>query len=95
MVDKLHEYEGLAGRAHGIKDSLKEKWDSCKQWKDGIPTDQGIAGFLNYLRGPPKLERAVEDYAHVYRSLKKAFFQLLQIKNKIFTERKCSFEGLI
>ncbi|KZC12678.1 Membrane-associated transporter protein [Dufourea novaeangliae] len=67
MVDKLHEYEGFAGRVHDVRDKIKEKWDVWKEWKNGIPLDQGIEGILNHLRGPPKLERSLEDYAHVYR----------------------------
>ncbi|KOC68421.1 Membrane-associated transporter protein [Habropoda laboriosa] len=67
MVDKLHEYEGFAGRVHGVRDKFKEKWETWKEWKNGIPMDQGIEGFLNHLRGPPKLERTLDDYAHIYR----------------------------
>lgn len=67
MVDKLHEYEGFAGRVHDVRDKFKEKWETWKEWKNGIPMDQGIGGFLNHLRGPPKLERTLEDYEHVYR----------------------------
>ncbi|XP_054015604.1 proton-associated sugar transporter A [Hylaeus anthracinus] len=67
MVDKLHEYEGFAGRVHDVRDKIKERWEVWKEWKQGIPTDQGIEGFLNHLRGPPKLERTLDDYAHVYR----------------------------
>ncbi|XP_015604652.1 proton-associated sugar transporter A isoform X2 [Cephus cinctus] len=67
MVDKLHEYEGFTGRVHGFRDKLKEKWESWKELKRDIPTDQGIEGFLNHLRGPPKLERTLDDYSHIYR----------------------------
>ncbi|XP_026674802.1 proton-associated sugar transporter A isoform X2 [Ceratina calcarata] len=67
MVDKLHEYEGFAGRVHDVRDKFKEKWETWKEWKNGIPMDQGIAGILGHLRGPPKLERTLEDYEHVYR----------------------------
>lgn len=69
MVDKLHEYEGFAGRVHDVRDKFKEKWETWKEWKNGIPMDQGIKGFLNHLRGPPKLERSLNDYAHIYRYL--------------------------
>ncbi|KOX68927.1 Membrane-associated transporter protein [Melipona quadrifasciata] len=72
MVDKLHEYEGLAGRVHDVRDKFKEKWETWKEWKSGIPMDQGIEGFLNHLRGPPKLERSLDDYAHVYRKKTRA-----------------------
>ncbi|XP_043250244.1 proton-associated sugar transporter A [Colletes gigas] len=67
MVDKLHEYEGFAGRLHGVRDKIKERWEVWKEWKNSVPTDQGIEGFLNHIRGPPKLERTLDDYAHVYR----------------------------
>ncbi|XP_066591980.1 membrane-associated transporter protein [Prorops nasuta] len=67
MVDKLQEYEGLTGRAHEIREKIKEKWDGYKEWKSQIPLDQGIQGVLNHLRGPPKLERTLDDYSHIYR----------------------------
>ncbi|XP_033214464.1 proton-associated sugar transporter A isoform X2 [Belonocnema kinseyi] len=67
MVDKLHEYQGFTGRVHGIRDKVKEKWDSWKEWKNAIPTDQGVAGIVSHLRGPPKLERTLDDYSHIYR----------------------------
>nr|XP_012140944.1 PREDICTED: proton-associated sugar transporter A-like isoform X3 [Megachile rotundata] len=67
MVDKLHEYEGFAGRVHDVRDKIKEKWEVWKEWKNGIPLDQGVGGVINHLRGPPKLERSLDDYAHVYR----------------------------
>lgn len=67
MVDKLHDYQGFTGRLHGARDKLSEKWSGFKQWKDEIPTNQGIAGVINHFRNPPKLERTLEDYSHVYR----------------------------
>ncbi|KAK2581327.1 hypothetical protein KPH14_008100 [Odynerus spinipes] len=67
MVDKLHEYEGFAGRIHDVRDKVKERWDVFKEWKNNVPLDQGLSGVLNHLRGPPKLERTLDDYAHIYR----------------------------
>ncbi|XP_047363721.1 proton-associated sugar transporter A [Vespa velutina] len=67
MVDKLHEYEGFAGRVHDVRDKVKERWDLFKEWKSSVPLDQGLPGVLNHLRGPPKLERTLDDYAHIYR----------------------------
>ncbi|KAJ8668362.1 hypothetical protein QAD02_010025, partial [Eretmocerus hayati] len=67
MAEKLQEYEGFTGRLHRLRDGAREKWDSCKAWKDAIPTDQGLDGVVAHLRGPPKLERTLEDYAHIYR----------------------------
>lgn len=67
MVDKLHEYQGLTGRVHGIRDKAREKWDSWREWRDTLPTDRGLAGIVGHLRGPPKPERSLEDYAHIYR----------------------------
>ncbi|XP_031832072.1 loss of visual transmission [Nomia melanderi] len=77
MVDKLHEYEGFAGRVHDVRDKFKEKWEVWKEWKSGIPLDQGVEGFLNHFRGPPKLERSLEDYAHIYR--KKSRGELVRV----------------
>lgn len=67
MVDKLHDYEGFTGRLHGFRDKISEKWSGWKEWKDQIPTDKGIGGVFSHLRGPPKLERTLDDYSHVYR----------------------------
>ncbi|XP_076681170.1 loss of visual transmission isoform X2 [Andrena cerasifolii] len=77
MVDKLHEYEGFAGRVHDVRDKIKEKWEVWKEWKNGVPLDRGVEGFLNHLRGPPKLERTLDDYAHVYR--KKSRGELVRV----------------
>lgn len=70
MTDKLHEYQGIGGRLHGVRDKFKEKWDSWKEWKEQIPTDQGLEGVVGHLRGPPKTARSIEDYAHIYRFFK-------------------------
>lgn len=67
MAEKLHEYEGVTGRIHGVRDKVKEKWDEWKEWKSAIPTDQGLEGVVGHLRGPPKLERSLDDYEHIYR----------------------------
>lgn len=77
MVDKLHEYEGLAGRIHNVRDKVKERWDIFKEWKNSVPLDQGLPGVLNHLRGPPKLERTLDDYAHIYR--KKTRRELIRV----------------
>jgi len=67
MVDKLHEYEGFAGRIHGVREAIKERWGAWKEWKNGLNLDQGLDGLRHHLRGPPKLERTLEDYSHIYR----------------------------
>lgn len=67
MADKLQEYEGLSGRVHGIRDKAREKWDEWKEFKSAIPTDRGLEGVISHLRGPPKLERTLDDYEHLYR----------------------------
>lgn len=72
MVDKLHEYEGLAGRIHGVHETVKEKWNVWKEWKNGLNLDQGLEGLRHYLRGPPKLERTLDDYSHIYRKKTRA-----------------------
>ncbi|KAK0172880.1 hypothetical protein PV328_006146 [Microctonus aethiopoides] len=67
MVDKLHDYEGITGRLHGFRDKISEKFSNLREWKNEIPSDQGVSGVFNYLRGPPKLERTLDDYSHIYR----------------------------
>lgn len=74
MADKLAEYEGLSGRMHGVRDKAREKWDEFKEWKSTIPTDRGVEGVISHLRGPPKLERCIDDYAHIYRCFLKYIF---------------------
>lgn len=72
MVDKLHEYEGLTGRIHGVRESIRERWSVWKEWKNGLNLDQGLEGLRHHLRGPPKLERTLNDYSHVYRKKTRA-----------------------
>ncbi|XP_018344248.1 PREDICTED: proton-associated sugar transporter A isoform X2 [Trachymyrmex septentrionalis] len=72
MVDKLHEYEGLMGRIHGVRDTIKERWSVWKEWKNGLNLDQGLDGLRHHLRGPPKLESTLDDYSHIYRKKTRA-----------------------
>ncbi|XP_011867373.1 PREDICTED: proton-associated sugar transporter A-like [Vollenhovia emeryi] len=72
MVDKLHEYEGLMGRIHGVRDTIRERWGVWKEWKDNLNLDQGLDGLRHHLRGPPKLERTLDDYSHIYRKKSRA-----------------------
>ncbi|XP_071648266.1 membrane-associated transporter protein isoform X1 [Temnothorax longispinosus] len=72
MVDKLHEYEGLMGRIHGVRDSIRERWSVWKEWKNSLNLDQGLEGLRHHLRGPPKLERTLDDYSHIYRKKTRA-----------------------
>lgn len=67
MVDKLHEYEGLMGRIHGVRDTIRERWSEWKEWKNNLNLDQGLDGLKHHLRRPPKLERTLDDYSHIYR----------------------------
>lgn len=69
MVDKLHEYQGFTGRIHNVRDIMKDKFD---HWKQEHP--EGVKGIaMNVIktdphsRGPPKLERTLDDYPHIYR----------------------------
>ncbi|XP_029176911.1 proton-associated sugar transporter A [Nylanderia fulva] len=71
-MDKLHEYEGFAGRIHGVREAIKERWSVWKEWKNGLNLDQGLDGLVHHLRGPPKLERTLEDYSHIYRRKSRA-----------------------
>ncbi|XP_018392857.1 PREDICTED: proton-associated sugar transporter A [Cyphomyrmex costatus] len=72
MVDKLHEYEGLMGRIHGVRDTIRERWSVWKEWKNGLNLDQGLDGLKHHLRGRPKLERTLDDYSHIYRKKTRA-----------------------
>lgn len=68
----MHEYEGLMGRIHGVRDTIRERWSVWKEWKNGLNLDQGLDGLKQHLRGPPKLERTLDDYSHVYRKKTRA-----------------------
>ncbi|XP_077275773.1 loss of visual transmission isoform X2 [Temnothorax americanus] len=72
MVDKLHEYEGFMGRIHGVRDAIGERWSVWKEWKNSLNLDQGLEGLRHHLRGPPKLERTLDDYSHIYRKKTRA-----------------------
>ena len=63
MVEKLHEYEGLLGRAHGCRDYLKDCWESCQEHRR--------SGIVQKLRRglvfSNRKEVGDEDFSHVYR----------------------------
>ncbi|EFN75002.1 Membrane-associated transporter protein [Camponotus floridanus] len=80
-MDKLHEYEGFAGRIHGVRETIKERWGAWKEWKNGLNLDQGLDGLRHHLRGPPKLERTLEDYSHIYRRKTRA--ELIRISTAV------------
>lgn len=69
MVDKLHQYQGITGRMHTLRDMAREKIDN---WKEEHP--EGVKGIaMNVIktdphsRGPPKPARSLDDYPHIYR----------------------------
>lgn len=68
----MHEYEGLMGRIHGVRDTIRERWGVWKEWKNSLNLDQGLDGLKHHLRGPPKLERSLDDYSHIYRKKTRA-----------------------
>lgn len=64
-MDKLNEYQGVTGRIHGVRDTVRERFD---KWKYDRP--EGAGSWLSRdpeARPPPKLERTLEDYPHIYR----------------------------
>lgn len=64
-MDKLNDYQGVTGRVHGVRDKVKERVDA---WKTEHPA--GLTSWLKrdpQTQGPPKLERTLQDYQHVYR----------------------------
>lgn len=64
-MDKLNEYQGATGRLHGVRDTFRERFG---EWKNDHPG--GMGSWLSRdpeARPPPKLERSLQDYPHIYR----------------------------
>ncbi|XP_060526488.1 proton-associated sugar transporter A isoform X2 [Cylas formicarius] len=60
MTEKLYEYQGCAGRIHGIRDNLRERY---RVWKETNP--QGVASwFKNKFYHQ---DAQYEDYSHIFR----------------------------
>ncbi|XP_063532803.1 proton-associated sugar transporter A [Cydia strobilella] len=78
MADKLHEYQGVTGRLHGVRDKCKEKWS---QWKEEHP--KGVKEtFKDSLFGIPHSEgpgRVWQEsvYSDIFR--RKSRIELMRI----------------
>lgn len=59
MSEKLHEYQGLLGRLHSLRDEAKGKWGDFKD-------NGGLAGVVKKAAEPPR-PGDPSDYTHVYR----------------------------
>ena len=73
-MEKLHTYQGLAGRWHELRDDLRTKWQDFKENQDASTqvTIGGAGGgqvpqepetTLNQPTVPPEHEK----YKHIYR----------------------------
>jgi len=62
-MDKLNEYQGVPGRFHQFRDDMKERAENLK---NNVAVSSWISRDPNN-RPPPKKERSLEDYPHIYR----------------------------
>lgn len=64
-MDKLSEYQGVAGRFHVIRDEFREK---VKTWKEEASAID-IKSVLSHQPAPQqqKEESKPEDYEHIFR----------------------------
>ena len=74
MVDKLHDYQGLVGRFHNLRDTVRSRWcawreSRCQQ--DNFGRSNFPLGLFN--RQPPKQEeeekqkKDIDEFSHVNR----------------------------
>ncbi|KAF5302438.1 hypothetical protein FQR65_LT08527 [Abscondita terminalis] len=82
MVEKLYEYEGLLGRLHGMRDSLRERF---QKWKEDNPN-----GFLSSLRScifnlfsrdQTEVGDVAYKYSHLYR--RKTRHELIRVSTAV------------
>lgn len=66
-MEKLHEYQGISGRVHEIRDNLRSKFSS---WRESHEGDNIVDLTKNYARkistGRRECDRD-DDYSHIYR----------------------------
>ncbi|XP_044258362.1 proton-associated sugar transporter A [Tribolium madens] len=60
-TEKLHEYEGVLGRLHTLRDNIKDRWNT---WKEESPGRLSSL-LLRREKTPPGV--IYEDYSHIYR----------------------------
>ncbi|KAL1453443.1 hypothetical protein WDU94_007581 [Cyamophila willieti] len=76
MAEKLHEYQGWAGRLHDVKDRIKTKWETYQENRPPERSWDSIIG--NCLGGS---DDQTPDYSHIYR--KKTRPELFRISSAI------------
>uniref|UniRef100_A0A8D9E3H4 Membrane-associated transporter protein n=1 Tax=Cacopsylla melanoneura TaxID=428564 RepID=A0A8D9E3H4_9HEMI len=76
MAEKLHEYQGWAGRLHDVKDRIKTKWETYQESRTPGRSWDSIIGSC--LGGSDDQK---PDYSHIYR--KKTRPELLRISAAI------------
>lgn len=74
-MDKLSEYQGVAGRFHTIRDEFREK---VKTWKEETSAID-IKSVLSHQPAPEqqKDQLKCEDYSHIFR--KKSWWELVRV----------------
>lgn len=61
-MEKLHEYQGLTGRLHQLRDNIKEKYSNQENPSNFLTKVKTTA--LDQLKGNAS---ANVDYSHIYR----------------------------
>jgi solute carrier family 45 protein 1/2/4 len=69
-MEKLHEYQGVSGRLHEIRDDLRLK---ISNWRESHDGDNIVDLTKNYVRKISTSGRRGSDkdndYSHIYRSV--------------------------
>ncbi|XP_023169554.2 proton-associated sugar transporter A isoform X2 [Drosophila hydei] len=63
-MEKLHEYQGITGRLHQLRDNIKEKYSSINQENSPNIFEKAKTTALDQLKGNAS---ANVDYSHIYR----------------------------
>lgn len=75
MAEKLHEYEGVLGRVHAIRDRVRAVLDGWRESRGGRPLGEWLLAVIKEHQ-PPREERTpgeappgilADQYAHIYR----------------------------
>lgn len=74
-MEKLHEYQGVSGRLHEIRDDLRSKLSSWRETHDG---DNIVDLTKNYARKISTGRRESgkdNDFSHIYRLVELFYLQ--------------------
>ncbi|XP_034234139.1 proton-associated sugar transporter A [Thrips palmi] len=75
MAEKLHEYEGVLGRVHALRDRVRGVLDDWRESRGGRPLGEWLLAIIKEHQPPREEHTPVEpppgilgdNYAHIYR----------------------------